>query len=328
MPSQLSNLRLFRDDFNKKAISRLNHLYMNRFFANEIFDRIHKGRKIRSFLFTLIAQSLSNNLKEEVTLDICLSVEMSHAASVLVDDILDGDDTRHGDPSSQSILGTPTSALEAHYLCSEALRLVAFQTPILELLINTYQKLTLGEMYDVFLPKPLDAWICEGYDEKIYQKTSALFEYSFTAAALACSREELAAPLRLLGHQIGKLYQLSNDYYDLQPHNLRKRHASNESWRVTFSYPLAIYLSANGIREVSEFLNGELLSFDDWITLLETIWNENTTRVAYEGLLNCQKHAKELIISAPISDSIKETISELVDYIGTEDFWYHSYNGK
>src|SRR6185369_17021147 len=95
-----AHLLSFRDNLNAQLKERILQRHGSSFFGREIFSRIEKGRKIRSFLFLTSARSLNNSLSDQQLLDVCLSIEMSHAASVLVDDILDGDDTRHGAQSS------------------------------------------------------------------------------------------------------------------------------------------------------------------------------------------------------------------------------------
>ena len=322
------HLAQFRISLNQRLTNRVAELYLDIFFASEILKRIEKGRKIRSFLFITTAEALSPNLPENRLLDICLSIEMSHAASVLVDDILDGDDVRHGYQSSQATLGTPASALQAHFLCSEAITLVRSWPEIQNQLVDTYRRLSIAEMYDIFMPQPNDQWICNGYTEQIYQKTSALFEYSFVAAALASKRDDLKEQLKSVGQAMGKLYQLSNDYYDMQPHNLRKRHTTDHSWRITFSFPLAIYLQLHGIPGVQEELNQQILSYDQWTKFLEKIWTKDVGEITLAALTRTEKDAEELVASSTLPAEIRNQFSNLIKLIVQEGFWYHSYDAQ
>lgn len=322
------HLAQFRVLLNQRLTNRVEQLYSDCFFAGEILKRIEKGRKIRSFLFTNTAEGLSPNLPESLLLDVCLSIEMSHAASVLVDDILDGDDVRHGHLSSQATLGTPASALQAHFLCSEAITLVRPWSEIQNLLVDTYRRLTIGEMYDIFMPKPTDQWICNGYTEQIYQKTSALFEYSLVAAALVAKRNDLKEQLRSIGKTLGKLYQLSNDYYDMQPQNLRKRHTTDHSWRITFFFPLAVFLQLYGLPSVQDELNQQLLSYDQWMKFLEKIWTKDVGELALAALIQTEEEAKELVANSLLSADTRDHFYNLIKIIVNEDFWYHSYDEK
>jgi len=324
----LKNLLRFRVFLNQKLTKRVEQIYSDIFFANEILKRIEKGRKIRSFLFIKTAEGLSPNLPENMLLDVCLSIEMSHAASVLVDDILDGDDVRHGYQSSQATLGTPASALHAHFLCSEAIPLVRSWPEIQNRLVDTYRRLSIAEMYDIFMPQPTDEWICNGYTEQIYQKTSALFEYSLVTAALAANRDDLKEQLQSIGQAIGKLYQLSNDYYDMQPHNLRKRHTTDHSWRITFSFPLAIFLQLHGLSGVQEELNQQILSYDQWMKFLEKIWTKDVCEIALAALTRTEKDAEELVANSMLPTEIRDQYSNLIQLIVQEGFWYHSYDAQ
>jgi octaprenyl-diphosphate synthase len=322
------HLAQFRISLNQRLTNRVSQLELDSYFADEILKRIEKGRKIRSFLFITTAEELSSNLPESLLLDVCLSIEMSHAASVLVDDILDGDDVRHGYQSSQATLGTPASTLQAHFLCSEAITLVRSWPEIQNQLVDTYRRLSVGEMYDIFMPQPTDQWICNGYTERIYQKTSALFEYSLVAAALVAKRGDLKEQLRSIGQTLGKLYQLSNDYYDMQPHNLRKRHTTDHSWRITFFFPLAIFLQLHGLSSVQEELNQQLLSYDQWMKFLEKIWTKDVSEIAMAALTQTEKDAKELIESSMLPAEIRGQFTNLIELIVQEEFWYHSYDAQ
>jgi geranylgeranyl pyrophosphate synthase len=318
----------FRVSLNRQLSKRIADLYSEAFIGGEIYRRIEKGRKIRSFLFLKTATNIVPNLPEKSLLDICLSIEMCHAASILVDDILDGDDVRHGYQSSQANLGTPASALQAHFLCAEAINLVLDQPGILKLLLNTYRKLTIGEMYDVLMVEPINEWICKGYNEQIYQKTSAMFEYSFASAAVIANRNDLSDSFQKLGHAMGKLYQLSNDYHDLQPDNLRKRHAAGDSWRITFSFPLAIYLRLHGTSDISTELDQRMLTCDQWLKLLDKIWTKDVREFALNTLTQAEATVEECIALLPLPADVKMQFSCLVHLIVQEDFWYHPYDAQ
>jgi geranylgeranyl pyrophosphate synthase len=324
---QLQEFRTFRKNLNQQLSAHISKRFGDTFFAREIMARIEKGRKIRSLLFMRTAEALHPSVDQDLLFDICLSIEMCHAASVLVDDILDGDDTRHGFATAHSTLGTPASVLEAHFLCAESMNLVREQPDILRRLIDTYRRLTVAEAYDILLPEPLDAWICDGYTERVFQKTSALFEYSLASAGSVTKEQTLLRELQSLGGSFGKLYQFSNDFFDLQSHNLPKRHAAKDSWRITFSLPLALYLRRYKLSEIESELKARVLTYTEWVTFLNKIW---TTEVKNEAL--CALRLAEVESCSAIADSklpigLRDQFLRLVKLIVQEEFWYHSYVG-
>lgn len=321
----LKEMRRSRIRLNTSLADRVKELCPNEFFAKQIQKRIQKGRKIRSLLFLATTHALNPKTKWSTLLDICLSIEMLHAASCLVDDILDGDDIRHGYQSSHAVLGTPVSVLQAHFLSAEALKLVSRWNEVSKLLINTYHRLTVGEAYDIFLPEPTSAWMCKGYTERVYQKTSAMFEFSLETAALVAEHGNLRGRLKLLGGALGKLYQLSNDYYDMQPRNIRKRHGSNHSWRITFSLPVACYLKLYGTGNVCSELNKGMLTYGEWMSFLKKIWTANVQKLAHKMLTDTGKEVTRLTKRSGLPLDTQKQLFGLVDIVMQENFWYHSY---
>jgi geranylgeranyl pyrophosphate synthase len=319
-----SELPQFHKAIHAQLQSRLEILYPDSYFAKEIFNRIAKGRKMRSLLFSKTAKSLDRNLNGDTMADVCLTIEMPHAASVLVDDILDGDDTRHGYVSSNIILGTPIAALEAHYLCAEALKISSHYPHLLAVLVNAYCKTAMGELYDVFAVEPLESWICKGYCETVFQKTSSAFEYAMVAAAMVTDRHDLRPVLKSIGRAIGKLYQLSNDYYDLQVENLRKRHSQTDVWRITYSFPLALYLERFGTKGLLPKIRKKMLSYDEWRFLLHDIWTPEIKSQAWRAVQASHDEVVRLTSDAPLAAPAKDIIQAVAEWILQEDFWYHS----
>jgi geranylgeranyl pyrophosphate synthase len=316
-----------RIQLNERLNGRIKELYPHAFFAQEIWRRIEKGRKIRSLLLLATVKALDPSISEDdfEVLDVCLGIEMVHAASCLVDDILDGDDIRHGYQSSHAILGTPVAVLQSHFLCAEVFNLLRHQRLVPVLLIDTYQKLTLGGMYDIFLPEPTGEWMCKGYTEQVYQKTSAMFEFSLESAAIVARRYAERNRLKLLGNSIGKLYQLSNDYFDMQPENIRRRHAADHSWRVTFSLPLACYLQINGSDSIQGELKKGILTYDEWMDLLRKIWNNEVRDACKKMIADTERETRDRIKSSGMSVPVQSQFLGLSELVLQEEFWYHSY---
>ncbi len=326
----IASLKLARNKLGEDLNKRIPQVFPQKFFSDMVEQRLEKGRKIRSLLLFLSATSLYPEKKhavlKDVCLDVCLAIEMIHAASCLVDDILDGDDVRHGFQSSHALLGTPLAVLQSHILCAEALKLVSKWPTITKRLIGTYQKLTVGETYDILLPEPKSEWLREGYTERIYQKTSAMFEFALETAAIIAKRPDMRKKLKSLGCELGKLYQLSNDYYDLKPTNLHKRHDPDHSWRITFSLPLACYLELYGPANIEDELKKGMLRFDEWMDFLEKIWTPKVEKVAKKLMDDTQKEVCELIGASGLNFWAQVDYYTLVDLIMKEDFWYHSYD--
>jgi len=176
------------------------------------------------------------------------------------------------------------------------------------------------------MPEPISDWILEGYTERIYQKTSSLFEYCLTAAAIIANRSEFRTPLHKIGHELGKLYQLSNDFHDMQPHNIRKRHGSNHAWRITYSFPLGVYIERNGIAKVQSELRRKILPFAQWMDFLDKIWTDEVRNIASRRLVEAKDDALRSIAESNLPISVQNDLTALVKLIVQENFWYHPYD--
>lgn len=316
-----------RKQLNGLLRKQVTNLYGEGYLSQQIWDRINKGRKVRSLLFLEIAKSLNRSFrKSESILNLCLAMEMIHAASCLIDDIIDGDEIRHGSQASKVVLGTPVSALQSHFLCAEALKLLSHNHVALRLLVEAYEKLSVGETFDMFLPTTSSGWWSLGYTECIYQKTSAMFELAFEFGAISAGRENQRLAMRRLGHELGKLYQLSNDYHDMQPHNLIKRHGAADSWRVTCSLPVATYLMFNGRESLEKEVKTQILTFAQWQGFLRKIWTPDVKRHTEKLIRNCLVEISCQVKESCLTPVTKARLINLSNVVATENFWYHPYD--
>lgn len=312
-----------RSEINKLLIKKINSDFVDSFLASEVQRCVLPGRKIRSILFLQTLQSLNPNAPIELATDIIFSIELSHAASVLVDDILDSDQFRHGVVATEVLWGNSKSVLFAHLLSSIAIKNLAIYDNIQNKLVEVYGSMCVGEMYDIFLPA--GNWIYEGYDLRTFQKTSALFQFALSAAQHLAGHEFAGLELAIIGKELGMLYQLSNDFHDWQPNNILKRHLQTQSWPITFSFPLSVYLKKYRDKGVATYLEQKSLSFDQWMGFLSVIWNSEIKEECQNTIHSTQRKLIERISQGKYSQYLKELYEQMVNLIASEAFWYHIY---
>lgn len=312
-----------REEINVLLGDKIASTFEDPFLRQEIKRCTFPGRKIRSILFLNTLRLLNPDVDLDYAASIIFSIELGHAASVLVDDILDGDYFRHGTVSTEVLWGNSKAVLFAHFMSSSAINSLR-ELPIVQSnFIKVYQSLSIGEMYDIFLIP--GEWVYNGYSSKVFQKTSALFEFSLSSAQNLAGSEFIKYNLDAVGKGIGTLYQLSNDFYDWQPEGIRKRHLEDQSWQITFSFPLATYLQRFGDKEISSYLKKKHLSFDEWMNFLPIIWNEEVRNICFNLLTSTQKDLDEFVIRLNIPIHLKQIYRNLISLIGNEMFWYHEY---
>lgn len=138
--------------------------------ANEMFDRLSPGKKLRSKLLLNIAQ------KDEKSLRLCAIIELIQAASLLHDDVIDESSVRRGKPSINATYGSKNAVMLGDILYSKAyFELSKFESRIAAALSGAVTKLAVGELMDVSLSNDFNDDASK-YLQMIYLKTSALIE--------------------------------------------------------------------------------------------------------------------------------------------------------
>ena len=293
------------------------------YFLDACSSCVTPGRKVRSTLFLRTLEELGGDGCATGASDVIFAIECSHAASVLVDDLIDWDDLRHGEFSVQRSWGPSKTVLFAHYLSALALAAIQSYDGLSESLLSAYSDMVSGEVFDALLPE--GDWIEQGYTDLVARKTFPLFEFSLHAAGwLSSLNGSDLRSLRTIGRDLGRMYQFSNDYHDWQIGNLTKRHLPDASWPITFSLPLGVYLKRHGPEPIRRQLERKVLPSEEWATLLREIWQPEIDRECLEILHQSAEHVRSGILWFP--PRLRAFYLGLVDCVIKGSFWYHSYD--
>ncbi|BBD72903.1 geranylgeranyl pyrophosphate synthase [Sulfodiicoccus acidiphilus] len=194
----------------RKVIDRLVEEFLNRNREWEHVDLtryiLKDGKRLRGVLMMLFSEALGAT--EEQSSKGALAVEVLHAASLALDDIVDGDLERRGDKSAWVVFGNRRVILLSNYLVPLALRYIESYGPdalstSLKLWLDTAE----GALKDLY-------GRAEDYFKVIELKTASLFKLSMVLAAYSSRREELVDEMMTTGSQLGSIYQLVDDYVD------------------------------------------------------------------------------------------------------------------
>jgi octaprenyl-diphosphate synthase len=172
-----------------------------------------KGKRLRPILVILSAQSVSGDPKKVVQL--ALSFELLHTATLVHDDIIDQDATRRGTKTLYSEWSTNGAILAGDALIALAINLAADYGPqVTKILSNVGLELCEGEYVDATLS--LTKATEEEYFRKIEKKSASLFKGASCCGALAAdgTMPELEA-LTEFGEHFGMAYQVNDDLEDL-----------------------------------------------------------------------------------------------------------------
>lgn len=173
------------------------------------------GKRIRP-LCVFLAASYGEARRSDVAA-LGRAVELTHAATLLHDDVIDDAELRRHSPTARVVFGNSASVLGGDHLLVEALRTVrgTGSSAVLDGLLTAIDAMIDAEA--VQLERRGTFSIArETYDRIVRGKTAALFRWSLTAGAqvAGCSAAEVEV-LGTLGEDLGFAFQLVDDALDL-----------------------------------------------------------------------------------------------------------------
>jgi geranylgeranyl pyrophosphate synthase len=184
-----------------------------------LMDLLSQGKRMRGGLLLLdFATFTDSDAGRERAMDLAAAVEIAHTSSLVVDDIVDGDDLRRGrkaahviDGHRKALLGT-VGALSIPYSIT-----CRYGCEYTELLARTHRAMVVGEIAE--LGPTGEGSSEERYEMIIGQKTGQLFALAsrFGAMSADCPLEQLD-PLSRFGFLTGTAVQLADDIFDLWRH--------------------------------------------------------------------------------------------------------------
>jgi geranylgeranyl pyrophosphate synthase len=209
--------------------------HLSRFADLRIIEKIKyvllsPGKRLRPLLVMLSAQSVGGNRDDVVQL--ALSFELLHTATLVHDDILDQDSYRRNVPTIHEKWSVNDAILVGDAMISLGVYLISdYGREILKIASETGLTLCDGEYMDVSATSIELAGV--EYLEKISKKSASLFKAATRCGAIAGGGSDLEVKcLADFGEHFGMAYQLSDDYTDISssrdgiPKDLKKRRIS------------------------------------------------------------------------------------------------------
>lgn len=168
---------------------------------------VEGGKRLRPTLTLLISEALGGD--PDVALDLACSVELTHCASLCLDDILDGHGERRGRAALHLARDLREAVTTGFTLPSLALNLAAQHgAACAQTLSEAWVSMCLG----VYLEETPDTVSWEAYQRNIELKTGRLFGAACAFGALASRRE--GGSFRQYGLHLGNAFQMADDIQD------------------------------------------------------------------------------------------------------------------
>lgn len=210
------------------------------------------GKRFRGFLVIVVCRALGGTVED--ALEAAVAVELVHASSLALDDIIDADLYRRGKPSSWLTEGVSKTVMVSNLLVPMAQEIVykAYGDKALALTVRAWLDTSRGEVLDAFTG---DA----DYLETVRLKTGALFRLAAQLGAVAAGAWRLVEDLGGYGELLGIAYQVADDTVDLALGRDTQGARMLVSWLGTRSIDKAVdaaYSYAARASEVAEKLTG------------------------------------------------------------------------
>jgi len=208
--SYISETRGLIDSELAKLVLRLSELNIH---SQIEYAVLSKGKRLRPLLVVLSAESVGGNRGDIIPL--ALAFEFMHTATLIHDDIIDGDEFRRGIPALHKKWSVNDAILTGDALIALAVDLASsYGETVLKTVAKSALELCDGEHRDITfsLKKATE----ESYFKKIREKSASLFAAATFCGALAGggTHKEVHS-LSTFGENFGIAYQLRDDLLDL-----------------------------------------------------------------------------------------------------------------
>jgi geranylgeranyl pyrophosphate synthase len=181
------------------------------------------GKRWRPFLTVCAFRACSEATAHPALQKLALAVECFHKASLIHDDIEDGDATRYGERTLHEEVGMPLALNVGDYLLGEGYRLIAEAAPaqlvgrLITVAADGHRRLSLGQGSELEWVRNPEALSAMEVLSIFRGKTAPAFDVALTIGALLgdAGEEELEA-IASYSEALGIAYQINDDLEDAE----------------------------------------------------------------------------------------------------------------
>lgn len=221
-----TRFKKFIDDFVRSESARLLHWELSRRWpetAEELaaitrYALLPAGKLLRPIMALHAAETVGGSVADIVTA--ALGLEYLHAATLVHDDIIDGDALRRGRPAVPAAYGVPSAIVTGDHLIFSAFESMVEEPwaasparviAAVGALAEAGRDLCRGQMLEAQLAGDLDAGT-RWYQEMIRLKTGALFRTAcYIGATLGGAGADASFALTRYGEHVGIAFQIRDD---------------------------------------------------------------------------------------------------------------------
>lgn len=205
-------MRSVAADVNASVSSQLHDPEFATVYELLSYQTLSGGKRLRPAVAVTVGQCLGGDYRELV--DAATTCELVHEASLLGDNIIDGDEFRRGKPSAHAVFGVASAVMGSYLLATLAVRL-GFRRNVAvgKILNDVIHALAVGNAEEILTDGVASE---ERYLRIIGGKTASLFRApAMLGAVLAYADPDRLRAAETYGLGIGMMYQLLDDLIDV-----------------------------------------------------------------------------------------------------------------
>lgn len=252
---------------------------------------MHGGKRLRPYMLMETCQMMGGNAAQAVV--VAGTVEMIHNFSLVHDDIMDNDDTRHGVDTTHKKYGSSLAILAGDTLFSKAYQTLANSklpaavcASLVSQISDACVDICEGQWLDISMsasdeiPPPSD------YLLMIRKKTSALFEASCAMGAICANATSTDVEnAAVFGRNLGIAFQITDDLIGVAgDSSVTKKPVGNDIREGKKSLPILMALDIAGSKDrdiiMSVFGNRQSTAGQtrDVVTIIQRLGIEDAVR--------------------------------------------------
>jgi len=217
----MSSFSEYLSTVKPRVDSRIEEVARRKLRDENLVRLLGRGKRLRAGLLLLVNEAMGGE-RNACALDLACAIELAHSASLIIDDMLDEDESRRGLPTVHISEGQKRAMLDTVGILSLPYDLVVpFGERYVQSLADTQRGMVTGVLKEMLQTRPqLPA--SKLYDTIIIQKTGKPFGLAASWGCLSGTngtrtpRPELVNEWRGFGIRVGKAMQIADDIADLR----------------------------------------------------------------------------------------------------------------